>query len=608
MPDRLQHLANLRPHLEDRQSLRYVGAGIWNLMLLWGLLSGIWSFLTGCSRPESRVDIGNREQILHIGNASEPEDLDPQIVTGVPEHRLLMSLFEGLVTEDPYDLHPVPGVAERWDISPDGRTYTFYLRKNARWSNGDPVTARDFLNSYKRILSPELGARYAYMFYVVKSAEPFNKGKITDFNEVGFKAPEDYIFVITLENPTSYFLSLMLHTSWFPVHLPTIEKHGNLFRPGNRWTRPGNHVGNGTFMLDKWRVNDVVSVKRNPYHWDAKHVRLNQIRFYPIESDQTEERAFRLGQLHVTYVVPLTKLDSYRANKPDLLRITPYLGTYFYRVNTTKPPLNDKRVRLALAMAIDRESLVKNVTRGDQKPATHFTPPDTAGYNAIARLRSELGKARQLLAEAGFPNGKGFPKLELLYNTQEAHRDVAQAIQQMWRKNLGIDVTLVNQEWKVYLAAQRQLNYDVCRAGWISDYIDPKSFLDLWVTDGGQNETGWSNAEYDRLIKAADEALTQEQRYAIYQKAEALFLEEVPAIPIYFYTRPALIHPALKGWHPNLLDYHPYKYVYLSNDVQSVAVQSRTDILSVFATRATAVGWEQGQNAYRTFLPRKRQL
>ena len=192
---------------------------------LFALLLGV-----GCSRPESRVDVGLREQILHVGNASEPEDLDPQIVTGVPEHRLLMSIFEGLVVEDPYDLHPVPGVAERWDISPDGRTYTFHLRKNARWSNGDPVTARDFLNSYKRFLTPALAARYAYMMFVVKNAEAFNQGKITDFSQVGFKAPDDHTFVITLENATSYFLSLMLHTSWYPVHVLTVEKHGDPFR------------------------------------------------------------------------------------------------------------------------------------------------------------------------------------------------------------------------------------------------------------------------------------------------------------------------------------------------------------------------------------------
>jgi oligopeptide transport system substrate-binding protein len=535
----------------------------WNSFLLWSLLLGVCCFSSGCSRPESRVDIGNREQILHVGNASEPEDLDPQIVTGVPEHRLLMSLFEGLVVEDPHDLHPVPGVAERWDISPDGRVYTFHLRKNARWSNGDPVTARDFLNSYKRVLTPALAARYAYMFFVVKNAEPFNQGKITDFNEVGFKAPDDYTFVITLENPTSYFLSLMLHTSWYPVHLPTVEKHGDPFRRGNRWTRPGNHVGNGSFMLADWRVNEVIRVRPNPYHWDAGRVRLKEIRFYPIESDQTEERAFRLGQLHVSYVVPLTKIDSYKRTNPHLLRIEPYLGSYFYRINTTKPPLNDKRVRKALVLAIDRESIVKNVTRGGQLPATHFTPPSTAGYTARARIHTDVAEAKKLLAQAGFPDGRGFPKLELLYNTLEAHRDVAQAIQQMWNKNLGINIGLVNQEWKVYLDAQRQMNYDICRAGWIGDYPDPNTFLDLWLTNGGQNETGWSHAEYDKLIKQAGAATSQEERYEFFQKAEAILLDELPIVPIYFYTRVYLKHPALQGWHPNILDYHPYKFVYL---------------------------------------------
>jgi oligopeptide transport system substrate-binding protein len=529
--------------------------------LVLAVLAGPW--LVGCGARETRVTAGNREQVLHIGNGTEPQDLDPQIVTGVPEHHLIMSLIEGLVVEDPVTLDPIPGVAERWEMSPDGLVYTFHLRRDARWSNGDPVTARDFLRSYQRILAPSLASQYAYMHHVVKNAAAYNEGKLTDFAQVGYKAIDDHTFQVTLEAPTPYLLSLMNHTSWFPVHLPTIEKHGPAFSRGNRWTRPGNFVGNGAFQLDKWRYNYSVIVKKSPTYWDAAHVRLNAIHFYAIESQETEERAFRAGLLHVTQPPPLSKIEVYRREAPELIQISPYLGTYFYRINVTRPPLNDRRVRRALCMAVDREGIVRNVVQGGQLPAHHYTPPGTAGYQARARIPTDFEQARRLLAEAGYPGGRGLPPIEILYNTQEAHRIIAEAIQQMWKKELNIDVRLVNQEWKVYLDSQKTLNYQVCRAGWIGDYVDPNSFLDMWLTGGGQNETGWSNAEYDRLIKEAGRTTDPAKRFELFQRAEEILLDEVPVLPIYFYTRIALIHPAVKGWHPTILDNHPYKFVYL---------------------------------------------
>ncbi len=520
--------------------------------------------LAGCGPRETRVDIGNREQVLHLGNGAEPQDLDPQLVTGVTEHHLIMSMLEGLVIEDPVDLHPIPGVAERWEISPDGLTYTFFLRKNAKWSNGEPVVARDFLRSYQRILTPSLASQYAYMHHVVKNAQAYNEGKLKDFSQVGYQAPDDHTFVVTLESPTPYLLSLMNHTSWWPVHVPTIERHGSAYARGNRWTRPGNFVGNGPFQLDKWRYNYAVTVKKSATYWDAANVRLNAIHFHAIESQETEERAFRAGLLHATQPPPISKIEVYQRQSPDRIHISPYLGVYFYRINVTKPPLNDKRVRRALCMAVDREAMVKSVTRGGQLPANHFTPPGTAGFDARARIPTDFEQARRLLAEAGFPGGRGFPPIELLYNTSENHRLIAEAIQQMWKKHLGIDARLVNQEWKVYLDSQKTLNYQVCRAGWIGDYVDPNSFLDMWLTDGGQNETGWSNREYDRLIREAGRTIDQAKRLELFQRAEEILLDESPVLPIYFYTRVALIHPALKGWHPTILDNHPYKFVYLN--------------------------------------------
>lgn len=530
----------------------------------WLLAAGVAGGLTtSCGPRETRVEWANRHQILLKGSGSEPKDLDPHVATGVTEHHIIMALLEGLVAEDPVDLHPVPGVAERWDISPDGKVYTFHLRANAKWSNGDPVTARDFFETYKRILTPTLASEYAYMHFVVKNAEAYNAGKLTDFAQVGYRVVDDHTLEITLENATPYFLPLLNHMSWFPVHLPTIAKYGPAYQRGSKWTRAGRFVGNGPFTLEKWRVNDVIIVKKSPTYWDQATVRLNEIRFYPIEDNNSEERAFRAGQLHVTETLPLAKIETYRRNRPDVFSFGPYLGTYFYRLNTTKPPLNDKRVRRALAIAIDRESLAANVTRGGQTPAYHFTPPGTAGYDCRTKLPADIAEARRLLAEAGYPNGKGFPRMELLFNTSEGHKAIAEALQQMWKRQLNIEVELVNEEWKVFLDSTQSLNYQIARGSWIADYVDPNSFLDMWLTGGGNNETGWANKEYDALIAAAASAPGPQQRLEFFQQAEALLLDEMPIIPIYFYTRVCLKRPELKGWHSTLLDNHPYKHVYL---------------------------------------------
>ncbi|MBI3850901.1 MAG: peptide ABC transporter substrate-binding protein [Verrucomicrobia bacterium] len=520
-------------------------------------------FLTGCTPPPTRVSIGDREQILHRGNGAEPQDIDPQTVTGVIEDHIIVALFEGLVSEDPHDLHPVPGVAERWDISDDKKTYTFHLRRNARWSNGAPVTAQDFVRSYRRILMPSLAAEYAYMLYVAVNAEEFNTGKITDFSQVGFKALDDFTLEVRLKNPTPYFLSLLNHYSWFPVPISVIERCGPIDQRGNRWTRPENFVGNGPFRLTKWKVNDVLVVKKNATYWDADKVRLREIRFYPVESHETEARAFQAGQLHMTYEAPLSKIDYYKKYHPELLRIDPFLGTYIYRFNVTKPPLNDKRVRRALAMTVDRVAIATRIRRAGEIPAYSFTPPDTAGYTCRAKLPYDPEQARKLLAEAGYPNGQSFPKLTIMFNTLESHKAIAEAVQEMWKKELNIEVELENQEWKVYIDNQRTLNYQIGRYAWIGDYVDPNSFLDMFITDGGNNQTGWSNKEYDRLIAEAGRTGDQPKRYELFQKAEGILLDEAPMVPVYHYVQPFLIQPSVQGWYPTILDHHPYKYVWL---------------------------------------------
>jgi oligopeptide transport system substrate-binding protein len=518
---------------------------------------------SGCGRPETRVEHGNRHQILHFDNVAEPQDLDPHIVTGVPEHRLLTALFEGLVSEDPQDLAPQPGVAHRWERTDDQRTYTFYLRTNALWSNGERVTALDFVRSFRRMLAPTMAAEYAYMLYVMKNAEAFNAGRLTNFNDVGVQALDETRLRIELHAPTPYFLWLLTHYSWFPIHEPSVAQHGPVHQRGSRWTRPGRLIGNGPFTLAEWKVNHVIRVKKNLTYWDAETVRLQEIHFYPWESGDTSERAFRSGQSHYCYQIPPNKTQTYRDKYRPALHIDPNLATYFYLINVTNPPMNDRRVRQALALGIDRESLVRNVTRGEQLPAYHFTPPNTAGYTARGRLQGDLARAQRLLAEAGYPGGRGMAPIEIHFNTMESHRAIAEAIQQMWKQNLGVDARLVNQEWKVFQDTQRTGRYQVSRYGWNGDYPDPNSFLDMWVTGGGNNRAFWSHPEYDRLLHAAGRTADAARRFELFQQAEIILMEELPIIPLYFYTRVYALHPAVQGWFPTILDTHPYKYLWL---------------------------------------------
>ena len=512
---------------------------------------------------ESNVDSGTRQGILHVGNGDEPRELDPHVVTGRIEHDLCMALLEGLLGQDPEDLSPVPGVAREWEESEDGKTYRFHLREDAKWSNGDPVTAADFVYSWRRALMPALGNNYAYMLYYIRNAQKFHQGEITDFTEVGVRAADDLTLVVELEHPTPFFLQLLAHMSYFPVHGPTIEAFGAIDERGTRWTRPGNHVGNGPFKLKEWVLNRSIVVEINEQYWDAGAVKLQGIVFYPVQNATTEERMFRAGQLHITNNMPVDKIERYRQERPETLKIAPYLSTYYYLFNSTAPPLDSIKIRQALTMAIDRQQIVEKITKAGELPAFNYTPPDTNGYTARARVVHDVEWARALLAEAGYPGGAGFPAIELMYNTSEGHRRIAIAVQQMWKTSLNIDVTLVNQDWKVYLDKRDAKDYQVARAGWIGDYLDPNTFLDMYTTNSGNNDTGWSNRRYDELIAQAGETTERERRFALFQQAEAILMTELPIMPIYTYMSKSLISPDVRGWYPNILDIHPFKYISL---------------------------------------------
>jgi oligopeptide transport system substrate-binding protein len=502
---------------------------------------------------------------LNYGNGAEPQDLDPQVITGVPEHHIIDSLFEGLVMPAPDGNSVAPGVAERWEISADALTYTFHLRADARWSNGDPVTAHDFVRSYQRMLTPVLGADYAYMMHLVAGAEDFNTGKLTDFTKTGFRALDDRTLQITLRQRAPFFLKSLVHCAWFPVHIPTLEKFDAVTRKSTRWTRPENLVGNGAFILTDWRPGQKIIVSRSPTYWDRASVKLDEIHFHPVDVSDTEEKMFRTGQLHITHEIPRAKIATYQRDQPAQLSLEPYCGIYYYRFNTAKKPFDDIRVRRALALSIDRETLVKFVTKGGEIPAYNFVPPNVAGFVSENHLTTNIAEARRLLAEAGYPDGKGIPKIELLYNTDTKHRSIAEALQQMWKKNLGITISLTNQEWKVYIAAQKAGDFQFQRAGWIADYVDPNVFFDLWQTGAGNNNTGWGSADYDRLLTASLDAKTEPERYAIYQQMEKILVDEVPVMPIYFYTNPRLISPQVRNFRSTPLDTFPWKHIDLAN-------------------------------------------
>lgn len=537
-------------------------------------LLALASLLAGCGDGRTTAEKKAAEGYLIVNNMAEPSGLDPQTITGLSESHIVGALFEGLVNYDPKDLHPVPGVAESWSMSADGRTWTFRLRADARWSNGDPVTAADFLFSYERMLLPSFGAEYGSMLHAVRGAKDFAAGRTKDFRSVGFRAPDPRTLVVELEHPVPYFLQLVCHHSWTPVHPPTILRHGRIDSLNTPWTRPGAMVSNGAFTLETWEVARRVVVRKNPRYWNAREVSLEAVEFRAIADLFAEERAFRGGELHVTGAVPPYKVSRLRAQKAPQLRIDPFLSTSYVWVNcdikgarpddvAARKALGDPRVRRALGIAIDRELIAEKVLRAGETPALHFTPPGTGGFTPAARWSQDLAEARRLLAEAGYPGGQGLPKFDYLYATSEGQQMVAQAFQAMWRQRLGVEIELRNLEWKVYLSAMRKGEFHLCRGAWVGDYNDPNTFLEMFVTGNELNNCNWSDAEYDRLLGLAARETDPARRFGYFQAAEARLITQAPVLPVVFNKNKFLIRPEVKGWHPTLLDQHPFSAVRL---------------------------------------------
>ncbi len=499
--------------------------------------------------------------VFRVSNGAEPESLDPAKIQGVPEHRLFEGLFEGLIVFDPKTAEGVPGVAESWTVSEDGTVYTFKLRENAKWSDGTPVTANDVVYSWLRELAPETASPYAWfpaMF--LKGASEYYEGT-ADASAVAIKALDDYTFQMELVGPLPYVIGALGHYSFGIVPKQAIEKYGD------QWVLPGNFVGNGPFVLSEWTPQDKIVMVKSETYWDKDNVKLDEVVFYASDDDNTNYNMYIAGDVDWLTSIPSDKLDG--AMMRDDYQVAPQLSVYYYTIQNERAPFDDARVRKALALAIDRQTLVDEITKAGQIP-TWGIVPEMAGYEPLAfpfdgDQDDMIAEAQRLLAEAGYPNGVGFPSFNLLYNTSDAHKLIAEYVQQQWKTNLGIDCVLENQEWATYLSNRNAGNFDVARAGWVGDYQDPNTFLDMFVTGAGMNGGRYSNAKYDELIKKAATMPAGEERFATLKEAENLFInEDQGIIPFYVYVSTNMIDTEKwGGWYPNTMDYHPVKDIYL---------------------------------------------
>jgi oligopeptide transport system substrate-binding protein len=497
------------------------------------------------------------ETVLRIANMGEPETLDPHKTSTTVESNILRNLFEGLVVQDPKG-DVAPGVAETWSVSEDGMSYRFNLRANAKWSNGDPVTAGDFVFSLRRIEDPKVNSQYAEVLYPIKNAEEVNTGKVA-LTALGVTAADAKTVEIALKAPTPYFLQLLTHQTALPVNEKAVT------RLGEEWLKPGKMVSNGAYMLDDVKPSSHIKIVKNPNYWNANRVSIDTVVFDPSEDRAAVLKRYRAGEFDIVDDLPNDQLGWLRQNLPKELHIHPYAGTYYYAFNTAKPPFNDLRVRQALAMALNREVLVDKITLAGELPAYGFVPDGTANYASQKVSWAKMSQADReaaaikLMNEAGYGPRKPL-NVQLAYNTSENHKRIAVAIAAMWKK-LGINVELVNTELKVHYANLRQGEFEVGRAGWIADYNDAQNYLFLSQTSTKQqNYSKFSNPDYDRLMDQASVTGDRQQRALLLQQAEAILLKEMPVMPIYFYVSKDLVSTRVKGWEDN-----SFNVVYVSN-------------------------------------------
>ncbi len=526
-------------------------------------VAGAATLLGACSAPdpERTIPVGGAsgtelaaEQILNKNNGAEPQTLDPHRAEGVPASNILRDLFEGLVSEAP-DGSLIPGAAETWQINDDGTVYTFTLRADGRWSNGDPVTAADFAYGIQRSVDPATLSQYSSILFPIVNAEQIVKGELSP-EQLGVTALDDRTLEIRLIGPTPYFLGLLTHSTTYAVHRPSVEKFGN------RFARAGQLVGNGAYRLDEWVVQSHIRLLRSEKYWDDENTVIDEVNYFPIENQDAMLKRYRADELDFTQDLPFKQIAWIRENIADQLYISPYLGSYYYSLNLTLPPFaGAPKLRRALALAIDRDVLTEKITGSGEIPAYSWTPrvtgytqqpPDWAGWTQERRNT----EARRLFKESGHSEANPLT-IQILYNTSENHKRIAVAIASMWKQVLGVETKLLNQEWKVFLETRKQKTMPgVARNGWIGDYNDAYSFTQLLASDNEQNDSGFANDEYDALLDRAAVEPDMQKRAELMEAAERLMLEEQPIIPIYFYVSKHLIKPWVGGFEPNIMDHH----------------------------------------------------
>ncbi|WP_145541890.1 peptide ABC transporter substrate-binding protein [Yersinia alsatica] len=494
--------------------------------------------------PAGTVLAEKQEIVRHIKD--EPASLDPMKAVGLIEAQVARDLFEGLVNQDAHG-QIIPGVAAKWQTA-DNQTYIFTLRKDAKWSNGEPVTAQDFVYSWRRLVDPKSLSPFAWFAELagMENAQQIIAGKMPP-ETLGVSAVDKYTLKVKLSKPVPYFPSLTANFSLFPVPATVIEKYGN------DWTKVGNLVGNGAFKLQDRVVNEKLVLVPNDHYWDHAHTVLTKVTFIPINQEANATKRYQSGDIDITESFPKNLYQKLLKDIPGQVYTPDQLGTYYYAFNTQRAPTNDVRVRKALSYAIDRKIIAEKVLGTGEKPAYHFTPDVTAGYHPVANLlqqqdQEELNaQAKALLHAAGYGPDKPL-KLSLLYNTSDNNQKLAIAIASMWKKTLGVDVNMINQEWKTYIDSRNTGNFDVVRASWVGDYNEPSTFLSLLTSTHSGNIAKFNSADYDRLLSEAGKQTNPKALSDDYNKAEQIIAEQVPIAPIYQFTNGRLIKPWVKGY------------------------------------------------------------
>jgi oligopeptide transport system substrate-binding protein len=531
--------------------------------LRWAALALTVVAFTCCARHETRVEAGNRNGVLHWGNGSDPESLDPAIGTAAVESTIMSALFEGLINIAIDGKTILPGVAERWDISDDKLVYTFHLRSDARWSDGTPVTADDFEYAFKRAADPTIGCQLVDMGYAIAGVRDHSSGKNPSPDSVGARALDPHTFELRLTHPAPYILFVLGQNPWLPVPKAVVERFGGTRDRGSAWSKPGNMVSNGAYALKSWQPDANVTVSRNPFYWDRAHVRLNEIRFYPTDNPDTEELGFRSGQFHLTFRVPLSKIAGYKAGATGALQVSPQLATWFLVFNTKRAPFDSAKVRQAFALAVNREVLVPRVLQETGTPAHSMARPGMGGIIPPVMPDYDPDLARSLLAEAGYPGGAGLPKLEFQVRSSGTDSLVGEALQQIWQKELGVRVEVAQSEPKVAISSFYSHNFQFGMTGWFPGIDSPEFILTLARGDSPANMSDWKDPEFDRAFTTAEYARSREVYEEAMHTMEHRIHDDVPYSPIYYFNQCQLMRRSLHGWRGNLLQQVDWRELWL---------------------------------------------